>query len=364
MRLFQFDDPDVSPQSTPAVERPLKAAGEGESVLENWLMTTPAALLDEQILVFSRQPNLPTGQADLLGLDRFGNVVVFELKRGDSGAESASESSIVSQPQLYAQALSGYEYHELEGLSEGFQDKYQAPESLQTESTLLEAVNTFFGTDHAEWDLNQSQRVVIVAESITAQTRESARWLRDSGLDIQCVEVQRFQFPSGELGFGATTIVDYDETRTRTESSGKPGDRVFAQTVFTAAFPELQSLLSVDAIDPVLGNMSTNYPYLETRADGHPETVRYALRVNPFQDNEVKVAIDAVDGDNTDAETLRDHAETFEQAGFTVSANKSMRIVVDTWEEIDVQHLREDVFIDRVTSRYIELVELGHEVFV
>ena len=361
MRLFQFETPNESSQSTQATERPLEAEGDGESVLEDWLTAAPAALLEERILLFSRQPNLPTGEADLLGLDRFGNVVVFELKRGDSGSASASESSIVSQPQLYAQALSDYDYHELAGLSDEFQSAYPAPESLQTEETLVGAFNTFFDASVDEWELNQSQRVVIVAEEITAQTRKSARWLRDSGLDIQCVEVQRFQFPSGEVGFGATTIVDYDETRTQSESSGKPGDRSFAMNVFTAAFPDVQSLLSVDGIDAVLGNMSTNYPYLETRAPGHPEDVRYALRVNPFQDNEVKVAIDAVDDANANAERIRDNRATFERRGFTVTSNKSMRIVVDTWADVDVERLREDDFIAQVTSRYVELVELGHE---
>lgn len=73
------------------------------------------------------------------------------------------------------------------------------------------------------WELNASQRLVIVAETITAQTRQSTRWLRDRGLDVQCVEVQRFEFPSGEIGFGAVTVVDYDETRAETDSGNKPG---------------------------------------------------------------------------------------------------------------------------------------------
>lgn len=362
MRIFQFCNSDTSPEASQASSRPLKAEGDGESVLEDWLNTSPEALLDEPILLFSRQPHLPTGEADLLGLDRFGNVVVFELKRGDSGSESASEKSIISQPQLYAQSLSRYDYHELAALTEEYQDGYSVPDVLETSSSLIEAFNSFFGKDTSRWDLNSSQRLVIVAEDITSQTRESARWLRDSGLDIQCVEVQRFGFPSGEVGFGATTIVDYDETRTQTDSTSKPGDRVFATNVFTTAFLEIQDLLSVDSIDPVVGNMSTNYPYLETRADGHPESVRYALRVNPYQDNEVKVAIDSFGDGREYADRLRDHEELLESHGFTVNSNKSMRIVVDVWEEIDVKHLRREEFIQQVALRYVELVELGHEI--
>ncbi|WP_435362315.1 hypothetical protein [Haloarchaeobius sp. DFWS5] len=366
MRLFQFNETEGLPRSTTCEYLPVKseANGEGEAELETWLNASPDALLDESVLLFARQPNLSTGIPDLLGLDRFGNVIVFELKRGDSGSESASEASIVSQPQLYAQALDRYDYHELDNLYTEYREKdWILQPAVEENQSLISTFNQFFDQDISSWELNRTQRLVIVAEEITAQTRQSARWLRDQGLDIQCVEVQRFRFPSGESGFGAVTIVDYDESRTRTESNSKPGDRVFTTNVFTKSFSEVKDTLCVDKIDPILGNLSTNYPYLETHAAGHPESVRYALRVNPFDECEVKVAIDAAGTESVHAEKLRDHRDIFECKGFTVSSRKSMRIVVDTWEIDGVEDLRDDAFIDRVAKRYIELLKLGHKVF-
>jgi hypothetical protein len=367
MRIHQFDKNEKYPRSIPAERNPIKPAGdgEGEVELERWLNAAPESLLNEPVLLFSRQPNLPTGEPDLLGLDRFGNVLVFELKRGRSGSESASEASIVSQPQLYAQALDRYDYHDLDALYTEYRGREEVlPDPVAPHDSLQLAFNSFFDRDIDPWELNQAQRLVIVAETITGQTRQSARWLRDQGLDIQCVEVQRFQFPSNEIGFGVTTVVDYDETRTQGTDSSKPGDRVFANNVFTAAFPEVRDLLSVDSIDSVLGNLSTNYPYLETQADKHPDNVRYALRVNPYDDQEIKVAIDAPgDGNKAAPEYLREQKDVFENRGFSVSQRSSMRIVVDTWEIDGIEDLRDDAFVHRVVTRYTELIELGHEVF-
>jgi hypothetical protein len=90
--------------------------------------------------------------------------------------------------------------------------------------------------------------------------------------------------------------------------------------------------------------------------------VRYALRVNPYGDQEVKVAIDAPgDGGKAVSEHLRDKKEIFENRGFEVSHRSSMRIVVNTWNIEGIDDLRDDDFIHRVVTRYVELVNLGHE---
>jgi hypothetical protein len=367
MRLYQFDSPQTESTATPLRSSPIAPAseGEGEEELEDWLNGSPDALLDEPILLFARQPGLPTGVPDLLGLDRFGNSVVFELKRGDSGSESASEASIISQPQLYAQALDRYDYYELNSLFDHYHSgDWNIPTAVAEANSLVEAYNEFFDQDRNAWELNQAQRLVIVAEEITPQTRQSARWLRDRGLDIQAVEVQRFEAPSGDMFFGATTIVDYDETRTKTPARSSPGDRAFTIRVFTTAFPKIKDTLCAASMDPLLGNLTTNYPYLESQATGHPVPVRYALRVNPYDDKEVKVAIDASGEGNTNAaDHLRENRDLFREQGFSVSQRDSMRIVVDTWEEIEVSDLRQEEFIKRVAARYVDLVTLGHEVF-
>ncbi|WP_138006992.1 hypothetical protein [Halalkalirubrum salinum] len=369
MRIFQSSSIKKSPTAMPAKERPILPAGdeggEGEGKLEEWLNASPDAILDERLLLFARQPSLPTGEADLIGLDRFGNCVVVEIKMGTSGSKSASEASIVSQPQLYAQALDRFSYHDLDALREEYVAKgCVVPSEVAQQDSLIGAFNSFFDKDRDPWELNQGQRMVIVAERITPQTRQSTRWLRDQGLDIQAVELQRFDLPSGETCFGAVTIVDYDETRSRQPTQSKPGDRVFTIGVFTKAFPHLQDILSTDHMDSVLGNLTTNYPYLESRAPGHPNAVRYALRVNPYGDNEVKVAIDASgDGSSSAVKTIQKHRNRFEERNFLVSDRESLRIVVDTWENIEIADLRRDAFIERVAARYIELVELSHTIF-
>lgn len=91
-------------EGTKPVKRGVKPF-QSEERLERLLHKIPSLLLDEQVLIVGRQVGVETGTLDLLGIDKYGNVVVFELKKGDSGSGSASEGSILSQPQQYAQAL-------------------------------------------------------------------------------------------------------------------------------------------------------------------------------------------------------------------------------------------------------------------
>lgn len=63
-------------------------------------------------------------------------------------------------------------------------------------------------------------------------------------------------------------------------------------------------------------------------------------------------------------EIVRDATAQFQRAGFSVNQTRgSYRIVTDEWEVSTVERLREDEFLDEIAARYVELVELGHEVF-
>lgn len=368
MRIFQFDTKNEALPAIPAEDRPIvpigEEEGEGENELEDLLNASPDVILDEQLLLFAKQPRLRTGVADLLGLDQFGNCVVIEIKMGDSGSASASEASIISQPQLYAQALDRFTYRELDVLREDYVDKdCLVPTVFGEQDSLIAAFNSFFDKSLDPWELNQGQRMVIVAERITAQTRQSTRWLRDQGLDIQAVELQRFDLSSTETCFGAVTIVDYDESRSQQPTQSKPGDQFFTIGVFTKAFLQLQKTLRTDDMNSILGNVRTNNPYLESRAPDHPDAIRYALRVNPYGDNEVKVSIDASgEGSSSAVRDIQQHRGEFEERSFSVSKRETVRIVYDTWEDVDVAELRRDVFIEHVAQRYVELVELSHAI--
>jgi hypothetical protein len=239
MRLFEFQ-PDVN--TTREVTSVDVAT---EATLETWLHANPELILDEPLLIFGRQYGLATGIPDLLALDQWGNVVVVELKKGRSGSGSASEETILSQPQTYASDLSTLGSNELEEIYAEYTDRIQSDEwdigdAGVVADSLVEAHGQVFGGDVDPSELNRVQRMVILAEDITGRTENNARYLLEQGLAVQCVEVQWFRSAT-EAGDDAaqsflvsTTVVDYPLSRVRPAQSS---------TDFSALTGQLSDLL-------------------------------------------------------------------------------------------------------------------------
>jgi hypothetical protein len=222
MRAFEFKD-DESPTRTAELSQ---RGVETEWQLESWLHANPDVILDEPLLIFGRQYGLDTGIPDLLALDQWGNTVVAELKKGQSGTGSASEETILSQPQNYAQSLSSYEYKDLEDIYGAYKtslndDEWEVGNAAVQEDTLIEAHQTVFGGDIDRTEFNEFQRMVILAEDITSQTESNARYLLKRGLDVQCVEVQWFASEAGHESsiLVSSTVVDYPLSRVQPERS-------------------------------------------------------------------------------------------------------------------------------------------------
>jgi len=145
-------------------------------------------LLEEQVLIIGRQVRLETGVADLVGVDCFGNTCVFEVKIGRSGSGSASEKSILSQPQNYAQSLSSYDYENLNELYQDYQTRldrgeWDVSEDSDRGGNLLTDFETAFGESIEPDQFNSTQRMVVVAEEITRRTER---------LDLHALEIKAF----------------------------------------------------------------------------------------------------------------------------------------------------------------------------
>ena len=62
-------------------------------ILEDWIENTPSAIFeDEKVFIISRQVTTNLGKAIyLLGLDKNGNTVVIELKRGKTPKDTVAQ---------------------------------------------------------------------------------------------------------------------------------------------------------------------------------------------------------------------------------------------------------------------------------
>ena len=341
-----------------------------EEILEDWLHQSPELLLEEQILIIGRQVRLETGVADLVGLDQWGNVVVFEVKIGRSGSGSASEETILSQPQNYAQSLSSYDY---EGLNELYQDsqanlargELNGSEDYDRGGNLLTDFETAFGESLEPHQFNSTQRMVVVAEDITRRTEQNVRYLLEEGLNFQCIEIQAFRSPSGDdLGTLITSsiIVDYPQGRVRPKNRPSPTYPTLVNDILERAYPDFRSVTGAASFSELFPEgIDEREPRLVSQNVDHPTSIRYRLAPKP-DDGSVVIAIDA-QGDSVDGiSELQEMQAEFAEQGLNVTGNQTYRVVTRKWTIEGAEGL-DDELVDEIAEQYATLVRMGHEAF-
>jgi len=157
-----------------------------EAVLEGWLESNPDGIVEDGlILLIGRQVVTDLGGfIDLLGLDREGDVVVVELKRGKTPRDT------VAQALEYASFAERLDTAQLEGILRS----YLSDEAI----SLAEHHREYFqlGADEAV-AFNKDQRIVIVGQRVTPEIRQTAMFLRSKGIRVTCVEFTFFQANGG-----------------------------------------------------------------------------------------------------------------------------------------------------------------------
>lgn len=342
---------------------------DAEQDLESTLHQSPELLLNEQVFIFSRQPTLDPGLPDLVALDQFGNVVVFELKRGLSSSGSASEESIISQPQQYARAIAPFDYQDLNELYKEYRqqiqtDEWEVDSSAVPAEELDDAFEAIFGQSlKPEW-FNQQQRLVVLAEEITDQTAQNARYLQDQGLNLQCQEVRLYTDLDEQTDFlVSNVVVDYDLREVRPDRHGKPTYEDISRQIVDRTLSYVGDLVHAQNPDAVVSDFSRREPVVQSQHPDHPDEVVYSLRLKPIEHNTVRVALDMRD-ENKPVEAVRNAEQQFRQQGFEVSHTRSTyRVVMFTWEIESAEPLYDGEIQDEIASKFADLIQITHEVF-
>ena len=176
MKLFTIDNEGKFVQFKEQVFKNENKEIDLEILLEN----NPEYFFENsKILIIGRQvtTNLNTF-IDLLGIDELGNTVVIELKRDKTPRET------LAQLIEYASFIDNLDYEQLNdifqnysgeevGLEEYHQQYYQNGES-----------------QNVSW--NKNSKLVIVAQDITKEIKQTSLYLRKKGIDVYCVEFKYF----------------------------------------------------------------------------------------------------------------------------------------------------------------------------
>ena len=251
-------------------------------------MANDISVLDPNLLVIGRQVRTSFGGAvDLLCMDREGNLVVVELKRGQTPRD------VTSQALEYSSWVKDLDFEEVTCIADSY---------LGGSGPLATVFRERFEAELPD-ELNQGHRCLIVSESVDASTDRIVRYLAEIGVPINVATVQHFEDANGKELLAQVYLIEPEAVQPRARrTSAKSGYRTVNK---------LQDLADEKGIGEI---------YLRLRnwvrgiffAQGYKETVAYVRRL---ENGGVRtlMLVDAVPGDDAGGVKFVVHATRFEQ---------------------------------------------------
>ncbi len=258
-----------------------------EQWIEDWL-ANDISVLDPNLLVIGRQVRTSFGGAvDLLCMDGEGNMVVVELKKGQT------PRGVTSQALEYSSWVKDLEFEDLKGIADSYP---------RIAGTLETAFREKFGSELPD-ELNQGHRCLIVAESVDASTDRIVRYLAEIGVPINVATVQHFEDASGRELLAQVYLIEPESIQPRVRRTSA---RLAYRTV-----NELQALADERGIGELYQRLRNGVRGIFF-AQGYAETVAYVRRVENGGVRTV-MFVDAVPGDDAGGVKFVAHATRFER---------------------------------------------------
>jgi len=165
--------------------------------IQEWISGTPE-ILGEPLLIIAKELILPSGKRlDLLAVDKQGALVVIELKRDDSGVD------VEWQAIKYASYCYSFTQDEI--------CKHFAEYLGTADDDAQVKIEEFIDCEPA--DLNQRQRIILVAKEFHSEVISAVLWLRDSEIDIECIRLTPHRDQSGGLFINPEIIIPLPEAK-------------------------------------------------------------------------------------------------------------------------------------------------------
>ena len=170
--------------------------------LQEWLVSHPEALGEELLMIQKEFDGFDgTGERlDLLALDTKGQLVLIENKRDDSGRDA------VWQALKYASYVAPFTAEDIVNVYANYLSKYKpidadldadAYEPEHVHHTARVLIEKFLGENSdIDWmsKLNPkaTQRIILVAGEFRKEVTNTALWLFERGIKVQCVKVSPY----------------------------------------------------------------------------------------------------------------------------------------------------------------------------
>lgn len=165
--------------------------------IQEWIEKTPS-VLGQELLVIAKELPLPSGlRLDLLAIDRQANLVIIELKRGESGR------NVEWQAIKYASYCSNFLPEEIFT----YYAQYLQSDTDEAQTTIEEFI------DEELDSLNRDQQIILVASEFHPDVVSAVLWLRDYGIEIKCVRLRPYIDDDGDLFIIPDLIIPLPEAK-------------------------------------------------------------------------------------------------------------------------------------------------------
>jgi hypothetical protein len=165
--------------------------------IQEWIADKPK-ILGEPLLIIGKELVLPSGRRlDLLAVDKKGALAVIELKRDNSGED------VEWQAIKYASYCSSLSQDEIYNLFA----KYLGTDADDAQDKIESFVNC------EPEELNQLQRIILVAKEFHSEVVSAVLWLPESAIDIECVRLTPYLHQEGELFVNPEIIIPLPEAK-------------------------------------------------------------------------------------------------------------------------------------------------------
>lgn len=143
------------------------------------LICNNIGLLDENWLVLGSEVTTAGGRIDILCLDKDGDTIVVELKKGMTPRE------VTAQALDYASCVASMGSDDLANIYKSY--------AGQSDALLKDACKAKFGLELDEENINQKVKIVIVATEMDAGTERIISYLNQFNIDINILFFHVFQ---------------------------------------------------------------------------------------------------------------------------------------------------------------------------
>ncbi|WP_332898920.1 hypothetical protein [Haladaptatus sp. CMSO5] len=248
-----------------------------EDDLREWVIRNTAEILGDDLLVIGREVGVAgLGDGiDVLAIDRAGNIVVIELKRG------VLRGSVDFQALKYVSYVSRWSYDDIKQQFEMFLQSTWGSDLHGEDASFAETLEEFCDDDY---ELNDTQRIFLVGNQIRERIGSVVLWLREQGIDASIVQFSLLKDDAAGLFLDAKTLVPTSDLA-KFETGDTPSDKPWKvdgkrwhleeRTNEDTAVLVQQLVDSLSEIDELDGPSWTQKIYIAFRVEG---TNRVLLR--------------------------------------------------------------------------------------